>query len=489
MAETDLRSKAREVMRAAGFEPEFSSAALREAESAEAARDPGVVDLRDRLWSSIDNSNSRDLDQLEWAERRGPNKVRLAVAIADVDALAPAGGAVDTHAGRNTTSVYTGLVTFPMIPERLSTDRTSLHENQDRLALVVEMNVDDAGTVSAVDAFRALVRNRARLAYGDVGAWLERHGRPPGKLGSDPALAEQLQLQHELASWLRTKRRRDGALEFETTEVRPVSDGARITGLEQTQRNAARDLVEDIMLTANTAIAGLCEAAGVSWIRRIVRSPQRWERIVALANSLGETLPAEPSGSALAAFLLCRRVADPERFQELSLAVVKLIGKGEYAVERSGEDLEGHFGLAIGDYTHSTAPNRRYADLITQRLLKAALARGPAPYSDTDLAAIATRCTEREDEARRVERQLRKLAAAAFIAPRIGDYFDAIVTGVAAKGTFARLLAPPIEGRIVRGEAGLDVGDKVRVRLIAVDADRGFIDFAAAGSPRPVTTG
>ncbi|HEY0708298.1 MAG TPA: RNB domain-containing ribonuclease [Polyangia bacterium] len=484
----NLHLRAREIMREAGFAPEFSSAALAEAQAAQrpdgngATRD--VVDLRDRPWSSIDNPTSRDLDQIEWAERLGSGRARLFVGIADVDALAAAGGAIDQHAGHNTTSVYTGVVTFPMIPEQLSSHLTSLHEGEDRLAVVVEMVIDESGSITDVGARRALVQNRARLAYGEVGAWLTGNGGAPGKLATDPALAEQLRLQREISAWLRTRRRADGALELETSEVRTVATDGRVVGLEQTVRNAARDLIEDIMLATNTAIAGLCETAGVSWIRRIVRSPERWDRIVALAASLGATLPASPSGTALAQFLLSQRVSDPDHFPELSLALLKLIGKGEYAVERRGEDLEGHFGLAIGDYSHSTAPNRRYADLVTQRLLKAIIAGRPAPYADEALDAIALRCTEREDEAKRVERKLSKLAAAAFIAPRVGESFDAVVTGVSGKGTFARVFHPPVEGRVVRGEAGWDVGDRVRVRLLAADPETGYIDFAATGGVR-----
>ncbi len=484
MVPTDLKARARQVMKDAGFEPDFSTAALAEATAARPPVDPAVADLRERLWSSIDNPTSRDLDQLEWAERLSSGRARLCIAVADVDALAPAGGAIDQHAGHNTTSVYTGVATFSMIPDRLSADLTSLHEGQDRLAMVIDVVVADDGEILEAKASRALVRNRARLAYGEVAAWLDDRPRQTalaGRLDTDGPLGEQLRLQRDIATALRARRRRHGALEFETTEVRAVSDGKGISAIETTARNAARDLVEDIMLTANTAVAGLCERADVSWIRRIVRSPERWDRIVAVAREHGGSLPAMPSGPALSAFLLARRAADPATFADLSLAIVKLIGKGEYAVERRGEDLEGHFGLAVGEYTHGTAPNRRYADLVMQRLLKAALAGAAAPYSDAGLEAITKRCTDREDEARRVERQLRKIAAAAFIAPRIGDSFDAIVTGVAKKGTFARLVSPPVEGRIVRGEAGLDVGDRVRVRLVGADPERGFIDFAAEG--------
>jgi exoribonuclease-2 len=489
----DLAARAREVMHEAGFRPEFSSAALAQASAAAppeavAGSDSEIADQRGLLWSSIDNPSSRDLDQLEWADQIVPGKIRLRVAIADVDALAPAGSAIDAHAATNTTSVYTGLTTFPMIPERLSTDLTSLHEDTDRLAVVVEMEVQEDGSVSGARVRRALVRNHARLDYGEVGAWLatqgSAQGHVPRKLAGNEPLVQQLRLQQQATSWLRARRRREGALEFETTEVHAVAEGGRITGLEQTQRNAARDLVEDIMLASNGAIAGLCESAGASWIRRAVRSPARWERIVAVAQSVGYQLPTVASSAALSKFLQVRRVVDPDGFPQLSLAVVKLIGKGEYLLERKGEDLEGHFGLAMGDYTHGTAPNRRYADLVTQRLLKAALSGASAPYSDDELHAIATRCTEREDEARRVERKLRKIAAAVWLLPRVGEYFDGVVTGAASKGTFVRLVTPPVEGRMVRGEAGWDVGDRVRVRLVAADPRQGHIDFASAGGPK-----
>jgi exoribonuclease-2 len=485
MTDLDLRARASEVMQEAGFAPTFPPAALAEASAATApAPSPDIADQRGLLWSSIDNPGSRDLDQLEWADRVVPQTIHLRVAIADVDALAPAGGAIDAHAALNTTSVYTGLATYPMLPEHLSTDLTSLHEDTDRLALVLDLDVHQDGSVTGVRARRALVRNHARLDYAEVGAWLAGEGRPPARLASNPDLVQQVKLQQEATTWLRARRRRLGALEFESVEVRPLSDNGHVTGFEQTLRNPARDMIEDIMLAANGAIAGLCEAAGISWIRRAVRSPERWERIVALARELGHTLPVEASGPALSTFLQVRRLADPRGYAQLSLAVVKLIGKGEYVVERKGEDLEGHFGLAMGDYTHGTAPNRRYADLVTQRLLKAALAGSAAPYGDEALASIAARCTEREDEARRVERKLRKIAAAALLQPRLGEYFDAVVTGATKKGTFVRLLAPPVEGRIVRGEAGWDVGDRLRVRLIGADAVQGFIDFASAGGPR-----
>jgi VacB/RNase II family 3'-5' exoribonuclease len=480
MAPPDLRSRARDLMREAGFDPVFPPAALAEASRAEAPTTAtgDIRDLRALYWSSIDNPESRDLDQLEWAEPLDGGRARLRVAIADVDAQVPAGSAIDRHAATNTTSVYTGIATFPMIPERLSNDLTSLHQGQDRLAIVLDVVVDPGGDVRDAAVVRALVCNRARLSYPEVGRWLEGGGPPPPSVAASEELARQLGLQAQIGSWLRARRRERGALELETIEARPVTDGQQITGLTLVRKNAARDLIEDIMLAANSALAVVCESRNISWIRRIVRSPARWQRLVTLAATHGETLPAEPSGPALAAFLTRRRAAAPESFTELSLAVVKLIGAGEYAVERAGEDLAGHFGLAVDHYTHATAPNRRYADLTTQRLVKAAVAGGPAPYSDGDLEAIALQCTRKEDDARKVERQLRKLGAAALLAPRVGERFQAIVTGVTSKGVFARLLSPPAEGRVVRGEQGLDVGDRIDVRLQAVDPDRGHIDFA-----------
>ena len=468
----------------AGFEPEFPPAALAEAARAEppapiadAAEAPTICARC--CWSSIDNPESRDLDQLEWAEPLGDGRARLRVAIADVDAQAPAGSAIDRHAAANTTSVYTGIATFPMIPERLSTDLTSLHQGRDRLAIVLDVVVDAAG------------RRARRRRHPGAGAatapawptpkwarWLEGGGPPPPAVAASDDLQAQLRLQAQIGGWLRARRRERGALELETIEARPVSDGQQITGLELVRKNAARDLIEDIMLATNSALAGLCESRNISWIRRIVRSPSRWQRLVTLAASHGETLPPSPAARRWPAFLTRRRAAAPESFTELSLAVVKLIGAGEYAVEHSGEDLAGHFGLAVDHYTHATAPNRRYADLITQRLVKAAVAGGPAPYNDAELEAIALQCTRKEDDARKVERQLRKLGAAALLAPRVGERFQAIVTGVTSKGVFARLLSPPAEGRVVRGEQGLDVGDRIDVRLQAVEPDRGFIDFA-----------
>jgi exoribonuclease-2 len=437
-----------------------------------------VRDLRDHLWSSIDEVESRDLDQLEVAEALPGGDTRVRVAIADVDRLGPAGSATDEHAGWNTTSVYTGAAIFPMLPEALSTDLTSLNEGVDRHAIVIDQVVAKDGSTRDHDVYRALVHNHAKLDYDSVGAWLEERGPVPAKVDASPALAEQLRMQDAAAQALRTRRDQRGALPLETIEARAVMEGEMVTGLVVKAKNRARQLIEDFMIAANLAMAGFLAAHGSPWIGRVVRTPKRWERIAALARELGERLPDEPSASALATFLERQRDRDPLRYPDLSLSVVKLLGSGEYVLDKPGLPNEGHFGLAVDDYTHSTAPNRRYADLVVQRLLKAVLAGRRPAYDDSSLAAIASRCTEREDEANKVERQVRKQAAALLLARRVGARFDAIVTGANPKGTWVRLLRPPVEGRVMRGEEGLDVGDRVRVKLLSTDPNRGFIDFA-----------
>src|SRR6266545_4023111 len=404
--------------------------------------------------------------------------------IADVDAFAPAGSAIDRYAASNATSVYTGVVTFPMLPERLSTDLSSLIAGADRLAVVVEFVVGDpaagsrpSGEPRESDVYRALVHNHAKLDYETTGAWLERSGAPPPELTNTPGLEAQLRLQDQAAEWLRALRRRNGALDLETIEASLVAADGVVLDLTVQHKNRARYLIESLMIAANTVMATFLEDRGVPVIERVVRTPKRWPRIVELAATLGERLPAAPDSRALSDFMERRKQADPAHFPDLSLAVVKLLGAGEYTLVLPGLDDASHFGLAAQDYTHATAPNRRYADLITQRLIKATLARLPVPYTNAELEAITKRCNERDRAAKKVERRMRKTAAVALMAGRIGDRFDAIVTGVAAKGTFVRLLAPPVEGRVVRGEQGLDVGDQTRVRLVATDYAKGFIDF------------
>ena len=472
-----------ETMRDNGFVPIFPAEVIREVASLAGpvgVRDDGIRDLRHLLWSSIDNRESRDLDQVEVAERIERNAIRLRIGIADVDALVPAGSASDDHAGANTTSVYTGVVVFPMLPERLSTDLTSLNEGEDRLAYVVEIDVEEDGSVEHVDVYRAVLQNHAKLTYERVGAWLDRSGPAPSAFKRLPGLEAQLRLQDEVAHRLRGSRIREGALNIETVEARPVVVGGRVVDIVVTQRNRGRDMIEDYMVAANRAVALFLVQHGAVSIRRVVRQPRRWDRLVALAAEVGEILPEEPNNVALGTFLARRKAADPDHFQDLSLSVVKLLGPGEYTLERRMGDRRnsGHFGLGVADYVHSTAPNRRFVDLITQRLLKAVMAGAGAPYSDDDLIAIAKRCTEREDAARKVERTMRKVAAASLFASRVGERFAAIITGASPKGVYARALSVPIEGRVVRGSSALDVGATVQLTLVSTNPQKGHIDFA-----------
>jgi exoribonuclease-2 len=447
-----------------------------------------VEDLRALAWSSIDNPESRDLDQVEVAEPLAGGATRLRVGVADVDALAPLGSAADRFARRHATSVYAGARAYGMLPAWLSEGATSLLDGADRLAVVVSLDVDAEGRVQAAGVVRARVRNHARLAYDEVARWLDGAPAAPAlaaALARAPALTEQLRLQDAAAGRLRAARRAAGALDFDTEEVRAVRRDGTLR-LEVVADDRARALIEALMVAANVAVAGWLAARGRAAIVRAVRPPERWARIAALATAAGGRLPATPDGPALAAFLADRRAADPARYAELSLAVVKLLGGGEYVVgEPDGAAAVGHFGLGVARYAHATAPNRRYADLVTQRLVKAALADAPAPYDVAELAELARHCTEREGAARAVERQARKSAAALLLAGRLGARFDAVVTGTKATGTFVRLADPPVEGRVVRGEAGLDVGDHVRVRLLAVDPAEGFIDLAADGAAAP----
>ncbi|HEY3359700.1 MAG TPA: RNB domain-containing ribonuclease [Polyangia bacterium] len=467
-----------------GLLPEFSPAVLRETEAitgAAVATDPPIRDRRDLLWCSIDNDDSRDLDQLSVAAPLAGGGATILVAVADVDAIVGPGGAINGHAQTNTTSVYTAAAVFPMLPEKLSTDLTSLGEEQERLALVIEMVVGDDGAVGESAVYRATVRNRAKLAYNSVAAWLDGPGGPPPRLAEVPGLAAQLRLQDRVAQRMRSLRHQHGALSLETREARAVFEGGELADLRPDESNRAKELIEDLMVAVNGVTARYLERQGFPSLRRVLRAPERWERIVALAADLGERLPPEPSAVALEAFLQRRRRADPARFPDLSLAVVKLLGRGEYELARPGQRSAGHFGLAAMDYTHSTAPNRRFPDLVTQRLLKAALAGRAAPYGADELVALARHCTLQEDNANKVERQVRKSAAAQLLGARVGQRFDAIVTGASPKGTWVRIFQPAVEGRVVDGFQGLDVGDRVQVRLVHTDVERGFVDFSRTG--------
>lgn len=468
-------------MREHGFEPDFPADAQRQLRDVPQAppvdASAGVRDLRELLWSSIDNSTSRDLDQIEVAEQLANGDIRVLIGIADVDAFVPAETPIDRHASIETVTVYTGVRNFPMLPEVLSTGITSLLETLDKLAVVIEFAVGGDGAVHSPHIYRALVRNKAQLAYDDVGPWLERKGPPPPKVAASSLLQAQLTLQDACAQRLLNARQRHGALNIETVETRPVLLRGDVVDIVRQQKNRATELIEDFMIATNEIVARTLETSGRPSIRRIVKSPERWPRIVELARSFGVTLPSTPDSRALNEFLSARRAADPTHFPDLSLAVIKLMGPGEYAVERPGDEEPDHFGLAVQDYTHATAPNRRFADLVTQRLVKAAVDARPSPYDESQLASIARNCTLKEDAARKVEREMSKRIAAVAMSHRTGEAFDAVVTGVTPRGTFVRVLRPHIEGMLVRGAEGVDVGDSLRVTLVHTDAERGYIDF------------
>ncbi|MEO6324894.1 MAG: RNB domain-containing ribonuclease [Thermoanaerobaculia bacterium] len=478
---SDLRSIAHRVMLDRGFLPDFEPRTIAEVSGLTPPEAHGgpIREMTDLLWFSVDNDDSRDLDQISYADQSNGH-VRLRVGIADVDALVKKGSAVDDHARHNTTSVYTSGGVFPMLPEKLSYDLTSLNPHEERLAIVVEMVMADDGTIVTSDVYRARVKNQAQLAYDAVGAWLEGRGAMPERMAAVPGLAEQVRLQNDVAQKMKARRHENGALDLQTIEAKPVFSGAEIVDLVAQQPNQAKELIENLMVAANGVTARYLEAKHFPSLRRVVRSPERWQKIVDVAAQYDTTLPSGPDSKALSDFLSERRKADPLRFPDLSLVIVKLMGAGEYVVDPPGQEAPGHFGLAVRDYTHSTAPNRRFPDLITQRLLKAAVAGAPVPYDDGDLGGLAVHCTQKEDDANKVERRLRKSAAALLLSSRIGDRFEGIVTGAGEKGTWVRVLAPPVEGKLVHGAENLDVGDRVRVKLIRTDVEEGFIDFVKA---------
>ena len=476
-----LMNVARQAMTNNGLQPDFSDAALKQMASITTpAKDssPDIRDLRQLLWASIDNDNSRDLDQLTVADQASTGTVKILVAIADVDAVVKPGSAIDDHARVNTTSVYTPAAIFSMLPEKLSTDLTSLGESQERLALIIDVTFDAAGSITQSEVYRARVVNHSKLAYNGVGAWLVGNGPPPAGVAAVPGMDQQLRTQDKVAQSLRAVRRARGALDLETIEAQPVFSAGTLSDLVPDQPNRAKQLIEEFMVAANGVTAKYLTANGFSALRRVLREPKRWDRIVALAAALGEKLPAEPSAPALNAFLAKRRQSAPELYPDLSLSVVKLLGSGEYVLDKPGQTIAGHFGLAVVDYTHSTAPNRRFPDLITQRLLKAAMTKRSSPYTDAELQDLAAHCTLQEHNAAKVERAVNKSAAASLLASRIGAKFDAIVTGASDKGTWVRISSPTTEGKVVKGFEGLDVGDRVRVVLLHTDVARGFIDFA-----------
>jgi len=472
----DFKKRAEKEMVAEGFRPEFPPEVVAEVASVAVPKMNGT-DLRSLLWSSIDNNESRDLDQVEWAEKLPNGSIHVMVGIAEVDWGVPRNSATDRHAAFNATSVYTGGPSFPMLPDRLSHEITSLCQDGEREAVVIEFMVDKDGNVESGQLCRAIICNKARLTYDDVQRFLSGDA---SALPSVPGLPEQIQLQLLASQRLIDFRKQRGALSFSDAEIVPIVVDNRVQGMGMVCQNAAREIIESLMVAANVTVARFLRARGSMAIRRVVRTPKRWDRIQAIAISHGFRLSNQPDSRALGDFLAERKAADPLHFPELSLAILKSMGPGEYVVEHPGTEREGHFGLAVKDYSHSTAPNRRYADLAMQRLVKSALAGEKAPYSETELEALAMRCTERESAARHVERFMKKVAGAIILSSHINEVFDAIVTCSAQKGTFARLLSAPAEGRVIRGHKGLDLGDKVRVKLIHVDPDQGYIDLELA---------
>jgi len=477
-----LSERAHQAMIENGFEPEFGvgvSEQLKEIEQNPSPLDATAKNLRQLLWSSIDNARSRDLDQIEWAEQLPNGDIRVLVGIADVDSVVKKDTPIDRHAAKNTVTVYTESRIFPMLPEELSTGLTSLNEGEDREAIICEMVVKEDGDVPQSTFYRAMVNNRAKLAYEDVGPWLDNKADVPDKVAGLDGLTEQIELQQKAAVRLQAYRAKKGALDFESIESAAVVEDGKIKGITSVESNAARKLIENFMVAANVEMAEFLENNGALSVRRVVKTPERWDGIRRIASEFGDTLPEQPDQPALAAFLAKRREADPDHFPDLSLSIIKLIGSGLYVVQRPGEDAGGHFGLAVNDYSHSTAPNRRFTDMVVQRLVKALIDGRSSPYTAEELDAIAAHANDQEKAARKVQRKMRKIVAAMVMQRHVGERFDAIVTGDTPAGVFARILRPPVDGRIVRGEQRLDVGDKVNVKLLSANPKNGFIDFAA----------
>ena len=470
-------------MRERGLEPEFPKPAIEQLKTIDgpSAEDgAGIVDMTGLLWCSIDNDDSRDLDQLTVSETLPDGSVKIMVAIADVDTLVAKDTPIDRHAQINTTSVYTSARIFPMLPEKLSTDLTSLNPNQVRVATVTEMVFQPDGTLARSHITRARVHNKAQLAYDAVSAWIEGNGPLPEAADIVPGMDQQLRTQDSVAQQLRANRREQGALDFQTFQPRAEFDGEQVVAIKQQEQNRARQLIEEFMVATNGVTARFLAGKRRAAIRRVVRSPERWARIAQVAAERGWELPIDPDSKALEQFLAAERKRDPLRFPDLSLVIVKLMGRGEYVVERPGGPNIGHFGLAVRDYSHSTAPNRRYPDLIASRLIKAALAEVKSPYSDMELEFLANRCTQQEDAANKVERQLRKSEAAMLLEDHIGETFDGVVTGESKGNTWVRIFEPPAEGKLLPSR-DVQVGDKVRAKLISTNVERGFIDFEMIG--------
>ncbi len=482
----DLETIARRAMREKGLLTDFPASALQQAKKcrdlgAEVEKSERLTDLRDLPWTSIDNDDSMDLDQLEVVFMKD-SEYRLLVAVADVETFVAVNSPIDVAAKVNTTSVYTGVKTFPMLPDRLSFNLTSLLAGRDRRAMVTEMRIASDGHIAGSRIFPALVRNQAKLCYDAVADWLENKAKVPERLAQSQDLRLQVQVQDRLARTLRRKRMAAGALEFDTLDTRiEMAASGRVKRIISRRQNRAERIIEELMVACNASTAAFLAARGLPVFSRVVREPERWPRIVELAAGYHSRLPKEPDAKALSGFLRKARQAKPDAFTDLSLAVIKLIGRGEYHVLPGGRIPEGHFGLALNNYAHSTAPNRRYPDLLTQRLLKTALVRNRKnAYSLSELQSMARHCTQQEDAANKVERQVKKCAAAELLQDKVGMIFTALVTGSSDKGIWVRIKNPPVEGKLLHGSPRLNVGDRLRVRLLATNVEKGFIDFTRA---------
>ncbi len=481
----DLKAISFFAMQKYGFKPEFPKAVIREVNAIHPDTSETITkngkDLRALLWSSIDNHDSQDLDQMEYCELGPDDEIRVRIAIADVDHYVPRHSQADQYAAYNGTSVYTGIVTYPMLPDRLSKGISSLLPGQDCRAVIIDYTVLADGSVRHGSLSRAVVANKAKLIYEEVGDWLEGSGHIPQRVHEVDGLEAQVRLQHEAALRLKKFRAEQGALVLETIEAEPVVEDGTVKDLIVQKQNMARNLIEEFMVAANGTTVSFLGNAGIPMIQRIVRIPKHWDGIVLTAAIYGEHLPDEPDAKALTDFLIRQKEADPERFPDLSLTVVKLMGAGEYVPLDPGEPPIGHFALAVTDYTHGTAPNRRYVDLIIQRLVKSVLDKAESPYTTEELVDQSAWLTEKEKASKKVERFTRKAAAAVLLQDRIGAIFVALVTGASEKGTYVRLITPPAEGRVMQGQQGLRVGDKVKVRLLKTDPSNGFVDFACIG--------
>ncbi len=476
----DLTELAKKAMLEYQFLPEFPITVEQEVNQIPSPVIPtsdSVQDLRDKLWFSIDHYDTRDIDQLTYAEPLSDGQVKLYIAIADVDSLVKKNSAIDHYAEHNATSIYTPTKTFFMLPEKLSTQFTSLNEREDRMAIVIEVIITPNGAIEQHRLYPAYVRNQAKLTYSHVTTWLDNQGSIPIRVSKIAGLEEQIKFQDKIAHQLKAYRVQQGALILDKIEPYVIFMNGQIVGLQVSERNRAWDLIENFMVIANTAAARFSRDHHLPLLRRVIRTPKRWDRLLEIAKKYGEILPEQPNAKALDLFLLKRRLIDPLHFAELSLIVIKLLGNGEYVAEHPEENPMEYFGLALRDYVHATAPNRRYSDLIIQRLLKAGLQNQSSPYLSQELEALAKHCTEKEDKATKVERKMRKSAAALLLSSKLNQTFDAIVTGASLEDRWVRIFDPPIEGKVIQGYENIDVGDRIQVKLVSVNVEQGFIDF------------